>query len=134
MIKLSFQLRYKYVKLATVVKGDPKDPFLKVTTPSCSGGRYSFLWIAPLYPWSVPHIGEEASSSLFWVLGMIQPSTESWCPEFWGILYPQGNSCKFVCLEKYSGWWVDTVEFCWMYFFSKWFRHVKCFDSLLLNS
>ena len=27
------------------VEGDPI-----ATTPRCRGGRYSFLWIAPLYP------------------------------------------------------------------------------------
>ena len=38
------------VKLATLVKGDPKAPFSRATTPRCRGGRYSFPWIAPLYP------------------------------------------------------------------------------------
>ena len=30
------------VKLATVVEGEPKDPFSMATTPRCGGGRYSF--------------------------------------------------------------------------------------------
>ena len=38
------------VKLATVVEGDQKAPFSTATTPRCKGGRYSFPWIAPLYP------------------------------------------------------------------------------------
>ena len=38
------------VKLATIVEGDLKAPFSIATTPRCSGGRYSFPWIAPLYP------------------------------------------------------------------------------------
>ena len=38
------------MKLATVVKGDPKAPFSKATTPRCRGRQYSFPWIAPLYP------------------------------------------------------------------------------------
>ena len=38
------------VKLATIVEGDPKAPFSITTTPRCSGGCYSFPWIAPLYP------------------------------------------------------------------------------------
>ena len=29
-------------KLATIVEGDPKAPFLIATTPRCRGGRYSF--------------------------------------------------------------------------------------------
>ena len=37
------------VKLATIVEGEPKVPFSIATAPRCRGGRYSFLWIAPLY-------------------------------------------------------------------------------------
>ena len=37
-------------KLATVVEGDPKAPFSIPITPSCREGRYSFPWVAPLYP------------------------------------------------------------------------------------
>ena len=40
----------KKVKLATIVKGDPKAPFSIATTPRCRGGRYSIPRIAPLYP------------------------------------------------------------------------------------
>ena len=43
---------------ATRVEGDQKAPFSIATTPRCRGGRYSFLWIAPLYPWCVPYIAE----------------------------------------------------------------------------
>ena len=46
------------VKLVTEVKGDPKAPFLIATTPRCRGGRYSFPWIVPLYPWYVPYDDE----------------------------------------------------------------------------
>ena len=46
------------VKLATVVEGDPKAPFLVATTLRCWGGRYSFSWIAPLYSGYVPYIAE----------------------------------------------------------------------------
>ena len=37
-----------YIKLATLVKGDPKAPFSIATTPRCRRGHYS--WITPLYP------------------------------------------------------------------------------------
>ena len=37
------------VKLATVVKGDPKASLLIATTSRCRAGRYSLPWIAPLY-------------------------------------------------------------------------------------
>ena len=42
-------------KLVTVVEDDQKDPFSIATTP---GECYSFLWIAPLYPWYLPYIAE----------------------------------------------------------------------------
>ena len=34
--------RISKVKLATIVEGNPKDPFSIATTPRCRGGRYSF--------------------------------------------------------------------------------------------
>ena len=45
------------LKLATVVEGKQKTSLSIATTPR-SRGRYSFLWIAPLYPWYVPYIVE----------------------------------------------------------------------------
>ena len=41
------------VKLATIVKGDPKAPFLIATTPRSCGGCYSIPKIAPLYPYII---------------------------------------------------------------------------------
>ena len=50
---------YLYInKLATLVEGDLKAPFSIATIPRCRGGRYSFPWIALLYPWSVPYNAE----------------------------------------------------------------------------
>ena len=40
----------KKVKLATLVKGDPKAPFSIATKLRCKGGCYSIPKIAPLYP------------------------------------------------------------------------------------
>ena len=57
--------------------------FTLLTTPRCRGGRYSFSWIAPLYPWSVPYnavLSKEASSTIFWVFGMTQPGIEPRSP------------------------------------------------------
>ena len=34
----------------TLAEGDPKALFSIATIPWCRGGRYSFPWIAPLYP------------------------------------------------------------------------------------
>ena len=39
------------------VEGDQKASFSITTTPRCRGGRYSFPWIGPLYPW-YPYIAE----------------------------------------------------------------------------
>ena len=46
------------VKLATLVKIDPKASFSIATTLKCRGGHYSIPLIAPLYPWYVPYIAE----------------------------------------------------------------------------
>ena len=40
--------RFKW--LANLVEGDQKAPLSLATKPRCRGGRYSFPWIAPLYP------------------------------------------------------------------------------------
>ena len=53
-----FLLISKKVKLATVVGGESKAPFSVSNTPRRRGKRYSFSWIAPLYPWYVPYIAE----------------------------------------------------------------------------
>ena len=76
------------VKLATVVKGDLKVPFLIATTPRCRGGRYSFLCIALLYPWSVP----------FDFL------------EFVDFLTLQGNFYARLTFEQIENWSSDFLE------------------------
>ena len=48
----------KVSKVVDRSRGDQKAPFSIATTPMCKGGRYSFTWIAPLYPWYVPYIAE----------------------------------------------------------------------------
>ena len=40
------------------IEGDQKPPFVIAATPMSKGGRYSFPWIAPLYPWYIPYIAE----------------------------------------------------------------------------
>ena len=44
--------------MASLVEGNPKIPFSIATTPRCTGGRNSFLWIALPYPWSLLYIAE----------------------------------------------------------------------------
>ena len=46
------------VKLATLVESYPKAPFSIPTTPRYRGRLYSFPWIIPLYPWSLPYNAE----------------------------------------------------------------------------
>ena len=50
---------YILIKLKTIVEYDPKAPFSIATTLRCRGGRFSFSWIAPLYPWAIPYICPE---------------------------------------------------------------------------
>ena len=64
------------VKLAILVESDPKAPFSIVTTPRCRGVQL-LLWIAPLYPWSLPYVlSKVASTTMFWVFGMTRPRIE----------------------------------------------------------
>ena len=51
-------LGLEWIKLATLVEGEPMAPVSLATTPKCNGGRYSFLWITPLYLWSSPYHAE----------------------------------------------------------------------------
>ena len=44
-----------WVNLGTAVEGNPKNPFSIATKLRWRGGRDSFLWIALLYPWSLPY-------------------------------------------------------------------------------
>ena len=50
---------YIYIYIVSKVgEGDPKALFSIATTPRYRGGWYSFLWIAPPYPWSLPYDAE----------------------------------------------------------------------------
>ena len=49
------------IKLATVIEGDPKAPFLIATTPMCWGEHYAFPLIAPLFPYYMPYNSQEVS-------------------------------------------------------------------------
>ena len=48
----------KWSKVSDHSRGWPKAPFSIATTARCRGGHYSFPWIAPLYPWTVPYNAE----------------------------------------------------------------------------
>ena len=54
MTEISFGIS----KLAILVKGHPKGPFSIAATPRCRAERYSFLWIARFYSWSLPYNAE----------------------------------------------------------------------------
>ena len=45
-----FIIKVNKIKLATLVKGDPKPPLSIAIILRCRGGRYSLPWIAPIYP------------------------------------------------------------------------------------
>ena len=58
------------VKLTTVVEGDPKAPFSLGITTKCRRGRFSFPWIAPLYPWSVSWLSVKQGGIKYHFLSM----------------------------------------------------------------
>ena len=67
--------------MATIVESDSKVVISITITPKNKGGRYSFPWIAPLYPWYVPYnecwvLSKVASSTIFWVFIMTWPGIE----------------------------------------------------------
>ncbi len=99
------------VKLATVVEGDQKAPFSIATTPRCRGGHYSFIWIAPLYPWCVPYIAEcEARryqvpflKSLVWRdLGLNPGLLDHWRIYIYIYIYSHPQTDCFVLSELFS--------------------------------
>ena len=63
--------------LATVVEGNQMAPFSIASTLRCRRGRYSFLWIAPLYPSYCCVLSKEVSSTIFKVFGMTWLGIES---------------------------------------------------------
>ena len=68
------------VKLSPFVEGDQKAPFSIATTPRCREGRYSFPWIASLYPWYIPYIAECYASTIFKIFGMTWRGIETRSP------------------------------------------------------
>ena len=70
--------------MATVVEGDQRTPFSIATTPRYRGGRYSFTWIAQLYPW--------------YVFGMTQPGNEPRSPGQLANTLPTGPTRLVVFL------------------------------------
>ena len=88
-------IKVSKVKLAIIVEGDQKAPFSIATTLRCSGGHYSFPWIAPLYHWYIPYIAECQErghqvpflKSLVWCHLGLNPGL----PDHWQTLYPLGQ-------------------------------------------
>ena len=84
----------------TLVEGELKAPFSIATTPRCRGGRYSFSWIAPLYPWYVPYIGECYArryqvpflKSLLWRDAGLNPGLAN----HWWTLYPLDQWAVYI--------------------------------------
>ena len=46
-------LNLKLIKVNLLIEGDTRAPFSIATTPKGRGGHHSFLWITPLYSWSL---------------------------------------------------------------------------------
>ena len=73
-----------YIKLATLVKDDPKAPFSTVTTPRCKGGCYSIPWVAPLYldP-NLIMLSIKQGSIKYYFLSLLYDTTRDWTPVSW---------------------------------------------------
>ena len=109
--------------MATIVEGDQKVSFSIATTPRCRRGRYSFPWIAPLYPWYVPYIAECLArryqvpflKSLVWPL----PNTQSTRPMSWLVTINQYKQLILISIDARRSWrngyhqkkWVQLSEF-----------------------
>ena len=94
--------RSSKLKLAIVVENDPKAPVSIATTPRSRGGRYSFPWIAPLYPWYVPVrwvLSKEVSSTIFKPLVWLNLGLNPGLPHHWRTLYPLGWTTLRLYLE-----------------------------------
>ena len=57
-ISMQFQCQNSSILNNSFVEGDPKGPFSIATTPRCMEEHYSFPWITPLYPQSLPYNAE----------------------------------------------------------------------------
>ena len=57
--RLGHRICRSYIHIYIIVgdrsRGRPEGSFSIATTSRSRGRRYSFSWIAPLYPWSVPY-------------------------------------------------------------------------------
>ena len=115
---------HQRIKLVTLVEGDPKAPFLIATTPKCRGGRSSFLWIAPVYPWSLPYsasihtlycwvLSKKFQGPFFESLVWHDLGLNSGLPDHWRTLYslvdwpatPKDTESKFYKKRQvWFGW------------------------------
>ena len=69
------------VKLVPLVEDDLKAPFSIATTPTYRGGRYTFRWIAPLYP----YLSVKQGGIKYQFLNLWYDSTWDWTPVSWSI-------------------------------------------------
>ena len=117
---------FQYIKLSRVSdrsRGQPEAPFSIATTPRCRGERYSFTLMALLYPWYLPYntvLSKAASSTIFWVFGMIWPGMEPWSPELLVntlLTWSMGWLC--IILERYIYWkeLLGQLNFFFFFFF-----------------
>ena len=71
-------------------------PF-NIYIPRCSGGRYSFPWIAPLtLNLYLMMLSKVASSTIYWVLSMTRLNPDF--PEYWRTLTYFANVCVCICV------------------------------------
>ena len=88
--------------MATVDEGDQKAPFSIATTPKCRRGRYSFPWIAALYPWYVPYISVKQG-------GIKVPFLSLWYDLIWD--WTQVSRTIGVLSVQEITNWKDCIDF-----------------------
>ena len=118
--------------MAIVVEGDQKAPISIATTPRCRGGRYSFPWIASLYPRYVPYIAEckarRYQVSFLKCLVWLDLSLNPGIPDHWQTLYPLRRIGSYLIAWKSESWVFVFIII--LFYICKILRYCNAFLSL----
>ena len=111
--------------LATLVKGDSKDPFSIAITPRCIGGCYSIPWIAPLYPYNAEYWARWHQVSFFESLVWPDLGLKPSFTDHWQTLYTFGqwpgkmDHALLMFQRKAHGWYLLNHLFHYILLFIK---------------
>ena len=91
------------VKLMTVVEGNLNASFLVATSPRWREGCFSFPWIAPLYPWSMPYNAEQGGIKyhvfFLFFFSLWYDLTWDWTLVFWAIGKHSTHVLQILCFR-----------------------------------